>query len=41
MLAEDMREKEILEAYPDLEAADLAEALKYAATALQRTGITD
>jgi uncharacterized protein (DUF433 family) len=30
-----MREAEILEAYPDLEAADLVEALHYAAASLQ------
>jgi uncharacterized protein (DUF433 family) len=35
MFAEGMREAEILEAYPDLEAADLEEALRYAASALQ------
>lgn len=35
MFAEGMREAEILEAYPDLEAADLEEALRYAAAALQ------
>ena len=35
MLAEGMGEAEILEAYPDLEAADLSEALRYAAVALQ------
>jgi uncharacterized protein (DUF433 family) len=35
MFAEGMREAEILEVYPDLEAADLEEALRYAASALQ------
>lgn len=35
MFAEGMREAEILAAYPDLEAADLEEALRYAALALQ------
>jgi uncharacterized protein (DUF433 family) len=35
MFAEGMREAEILEAYPDLEGADLAEALHYAAATLQ------
>jgi uncharacterized protein (DUF433 family) len=35
MLAEGMKEAEILEAYPDLEAADLTEALYYAAATLQ------
>ena len=35
MLAEGMGEQEILQAYPDLEKADIEEALKYAAVALQ------
>lgn len=35
MFADGMREAEILEAYPDLEEADLEEALRYAAVALQ------
>ncbi len=35
MLADGMREAEILEAYPDLEAEDLSEALRYATVALQ------
>ena len=35
MFADRMREAEILEAYPDLEGADLEEALRYAAVALQ------
>lgn len=35
MFADGMREAEILEAYPDLEGADLEEALRYAAVALQ------
>jgi uncharacterized protein (DUF433 family) len=35
MFASGMREAEILEAYPDLEAADLSEALHYAAATLQ------
>ena len=35
MVAEGMTEKEILEAYPDLEAADIREALKYAAEAVR------
>lgn len=35
MFAEGMREAEILQAYPDLEAADLEEALRYATSALQ------
>ena len=34
MVADGMSESEILEAYPDLESADLREALKYAAEAL-------
>lgn len=35
MFAEGMREDEILEAFPDLEAADIQQALRYAAVALQ------
>ncbi|MGK7946271.1 MAG: DUF433 domain-containing protein [Microcystaceae cyanobacterium] len=35
MYAEDMRDEEILESYPDLEQEDLREALQYAASALQ------
>ncbi len=35
LFAEGMREAEIIEAYPDLEAADLGEALHYAAATLQ------
>ena len=35
MFAEGMREAEIIAAYPDLEAEDLEEALRYAAAALQ------
>ena len=35
MLADRMTEQEILKAYPDLEAADIAEALKYAADAVR------
>ncbi len=35
MLAEGMTEKEILEAYPDLELEDIREALKFAAEALE------
>lgn len=35
MVADRMTEQEILEAYPDLEAADIAEALKYAADAVR------
>ena len=35
MVAEGMAETEILEAYPDLEAADIQEALQYAAEAVR------
>jgi uncharacterized protein (DUF433 family) len=35
MFADGMREAEILEAYPDLEEADLEQALRYAVVALQ------
>lgn len=35
MFAQGMRENEILAAFPDLEAADLREALYYAAEAVQ------
>jgi len=35
MVADRMTEQEILKAYPDLEAADIAEALKYAANAVR------
>jgi len=35
MVADQMTESEILEAYPDLEAGDIHEALRYAAEALQ------
>ena len=35
MLAEGITEKEILEAYPDLEPEDIREALKFAAEALE------
>lgn len=35
MMADGMSEEEILAAYPDLEAEDLHEALRYAAVALQ------
>lgn len=35
MVADRMTEAEILAAYPDLEPADLSEALKYAAEALR------
>jgi len=35
MLAEGMTDKEILEAYPDLEPQDIKESLKYAAEAVR------
>lgn len=35
MVAEGMTEREILDAYPDLEAEDIREALRYAAEALR------
>jgi uncharacterized protein (DUF433 family) len=35
MIADGMKEEEILKAYPDLEAEDLHEALKYAAEAVR------
>jgi uncharacterized protein (DUF433 family) len=35
MVADGMTESEILKAYPDLEAADIHEALKYAAEAVR------
>jgi uncharacterized protein (DUF433 family) len=35
MVADGMAEAEILKAYPDLEAADIHEALKYAAEAVR------
>jgi len=35
MIAEGMSEEEILQAYPDLEAEDIREALRYAAEAVQ------
>ncbi len=35
MIADGMREEEILRAYPDLEAEDLQEALRYAAEAVR------
>ena len=35
MVAEDMTHEEILQAYPDLEAADIREALDYAAEAVR------
>lgn len=35
MVADGMKEEQILEAYPDLEPEDIQEALRYAAAALQ------
>ncbi len=35
MIADGMKEEEILKAYPDLDAEDLHEALKYAAEAVR------
>ena len=35
MVADGMTQAEILDAYPDLEAADIQEALRYAAAALR------
>lgn len=35
MIADGMNENEILDAYPDLEAEDIKEALKYAAEAVR------
>jgi len=35
MLADGMTEKEIVEAYPDLESADIREALQFAAEAVR------
>lgn len=39
MLADGMSEAEILSAYPDLEAADIQEALRYAAEAVRERGL--
>lgn len=39
MVAEGMTEKEILDAYPDLESADIREALHFAAAALREREI--
>lgn len=39
MMADGMSEQEILDAYPDLEAEDLREALRYAAEALREREI--
>jgi uncharacterized protein (DUF433 family) len=35
MVADGMREEDILQAYPDLEREDIREALRYAAAAVQ------
>ncbi|MEL6442617.1 MAG: DUF433 domain-containing protein [Bacteroidota bacterium] len=39
MLADGMTEAEVLEAYPDLEAADLREALRFAAEAVSERSL--
>ncbi|MEL7363382.1 MAG: DUF433 domain-containing protein [Bacteroidota bacterium] len=39
MLADGMSEAEVLDAYPDLEAVDLREALRYAAEAVSERSI--
>ena len=39
MVADGMREEEILAAYPDLEAGDIREALRYAAVAVREREI--
>lgn len=39
MVAEGMTEKDILNAYPDLESADIREALRYAAAAVREREI--
>lgn len=39
MVAEGMREEEILKAYPDLELEDIREALRYAAEAVKERQI--
>ena len=39
MIAEGMTEREILEAFPDLEPEDIREALRYAAEALQERAL--
>ena len=40
MVADGMSEKEILKAYPDLEAEDIRQALKYAAEAVRESAPT-
>ncbi len=39
MIADGMTEAEVLHAYPDLEADDIHEALRYAAEAVQERGL--
>jgi uncharacterized protein (DUF433 family) len=39
MVADGMNEKEILEAYPDLERGDIAEALRFAAEAVRERAL--
>jgi len=39
MIADGMMQREILAAYPDLEAEDIHEALRYAADALRERGL--
>jgi uncharacterized protein (DUF433 family) len=39
MIADGMTEPEILEAYPDLEVADIREALRYAAEAVREQAL--
>lgn len=39
MVADGMRDEEILAAYPDLEAGDIREALRYAAVAVREREI--
>ena len=39
MVADKMTEAEILEAYPDLDAEDIREALQYAAEAVRERGL--
>ncbi|HEV7223147.1 MAG TPA: DUF433 domain-containing protein [Pirellulales bacterium] len=39
MIADGMTQQQILDAYPDLEAADIAECLRYAAEAVRERGL--
>ncbi len=39
MVADGMRDEDILQAYPDLEREDIREALRYAAAALQERAL--